>query len=269
MPPKDQHLALSSGVGLAGLAVSNFWDYGSEAIGCFEREIIDSIVKPSKETAIHHFLHFFQDIYDEIRSLKNNIDDMKFVYDFIVRTLHELNLKPSLSEPNFEDCKDEYGHYECSCNEVINEWIRYVQDNNRKINDLIVHSAFQIIFQDRQFLKDFHLELSKFIEKEIETIRELHPEYVTQKNRLRRKPFPVWLKTAVFYRDKGTCVMCRCDLSNLIRTQNQIHIDHIVPLDLFGTNDASNMQLLCSSCNTSKGARSTETSTVNVPFWNL
>ncbi|OQP09823.1 hypothetical protein B1692_16745, partial [Geobacillus thermoleovorans] len=46
-------------------------------------------------------------------------------------------------------------------------------------------------------------------------------------------------------------------------------IDHIVPLNLFGSNDASNMQLLCERCNTSKGDRSTDTSFINVPFWNL
>nr|WP_232713460.1 HNH endonuclease signature motif containing protein [Bacillus xiapuensis] len=43
----------------------------------------------------------------------------------------------------------------------------------------------------------------------------------------------------------------------------------MVPLELFGTNDASNMQLLCETCNTSTGVRSTATSSVNVPFWNL
>ncbi|WP_329767411.1 HNH endonuclease [Bacillus nitratireducens] len=48
-----------------------------------------------------------------------------------------------------------------------------------------------------------------------------------------------------------------------------MHIDHIVPLQLFGSNDASNFQLLCETCNTSKGARSTATSSVNIPFWNL
>lgn len=31
----------------------------------------------------------------------------------------------------------------------------------------------------------------------------------------------------------------------------------------------SNFQLLCGTCNTSKGARSTATSSVNIPFWNL
>lgn len=66
MAAKDEHLALSSGIGLAGLAVSNFWDYSSEAFSCFKDEIFESIVKPNKLTAVHHYLFFFQDIEDEL-----------------------------------------------------------------------------------------------------------------------------------------------------------------------------------------------------------
>lgn len=112
------------------------------------------------------------------------------------------------------------------------------------------------------------MELSEFIESYIDDIREAYSENVTKKGRIKRTHFPKWLTNAVFYRDKGICTICRCDLSNLIRTQNTIHIDHIVPLDVFESNDASNFQLLCETCNTSKGARSTETSSINVPFWN-
>lgn len=269
MAPKEQHLALSSGVGLAGFAVTNFWDYGWEAIDCYKEEIIDSVIKPTKLTAIHHYLSFFQDIYEEIDSMSKNGDDMKQVFEFIIRTLNEVDLSPDLPEPNFDKCSDQHGHFDCECTEVIERWIEYASDKSTEINDLIVHSAFQFIFQDRNFLHDFHLELTELIKKEISYIKKKYPDCVTQKNRLKRQSFPVWLKQAIFYRDKGTCVICRCDLSNLIRNQNQIHIDHIIPLNAYGTNDASNMQLLCDSCNTSKGDRSTETSSINVPFWNL
>jgi 5-methylcytosine-specific restriction endonuclease McrA len=269
MAPKEQHLALSSGIGLAGFAISNFGDYSFEAFNTFKDEIIDSIVKPNKITAIHHYLYFFQDIYEEIDGMRKNLSNMKYVYNFIARTLDEVNLNPNLPIPDFEKCNDQYGHFECGCTEIIQQWIDFANKNSSQINDLIVHSAFQFIFQDRKFLHDFHLELAKFVEIEMDYIREKYPDCVTAKKRIKRQRFPEWLKSAVFYRDKGTCAICRCDLSNLIRHQNQIHIDHIIPLNLFGSNDASNMQLLCDSCNTSKGDRSTETSSINVPFWNL
>ena len=269
MAVKDQHLALSSGVGLAGLAVTNFWEYGFQAIEIFKEDLIEVVLKPTKVTAIHYYLSFFQDICEEIHNMECNLDNMEDVFGFIERILNEVNLTPELPTPEFENCNDYEGHFECGCAKTVELWVKYVSENSDHIDNLVTHSAFQFIFQDRKFLHDFHLELANLIEDEMDFIKEKYPEYLTNKGRLKRQYFPEWLKSAVFYRDKGTCVICRCDLSNMIRSQNKIHIDHIVPLELYGTNDASNMQLLCETCNTSKGARSTATSTINVPFWNL
>jgi hypothetical protein len=267
---KDEHLALSSGIGLAGMAISNFYDYGREAFESSREEIIISLVKPNKTTAVHWYLYFYQDIYEDISNIRGNVDELEYLYDFLFRTLEEVNLSPELSKPHFDKCTDQY-HEKCKCNSIVEEWVEYVQKNADHINELIIHSAFQIVFRDKRFLHDFHLELSDFIEDYIDDISAAHPECVTQKNRIRRQRFPKWLTDAVFFRDMGTCSNpeCRRDLSNLLRTQNQIHLDHIVPLDLHGSNDASNFQLLCSTCNTSKGARSTATGSVTAPFWNL
>lgn len=268
MAIKEEHLALSSGVGLAGFVVQNYWDYGNEAIDCFKEEILGSILKPNKTTAIHHVLSFFQDISEALDMMWKNGDDMERVYDHIIRTLEEVNLHPDIPEPDFSNCNDK-GHWDCECNKIIHQWIDYVSENNVEIDRLIVHAAFQFIFQDRNFLHNFHLDLAELIENEMEYLKEEYPEFITQKGRIRRQRFPEWLKKAVFYRDKGTCMNCRCDLTNLIRNQNTIHIDHMVPLDLYGSNDASNYQLLCEPCNTSKGARLTGTSLITTPFWNL
>lgn len=270
MAAKDEHLALSSGIGLAGLAVSNFWDYSSQAFSCFKDEIIESIVKPNKLTAVHHYLFFFQDIEDELDKIYKNVDDLEYIYNFMIRTLEGVNLQPDIPRLNFAGCNYEY-HEECNCREIVEQIMEYINEHHYKIDELIVHAAFQFIFQDRKFLHDFHLELSSFVEENMEEIEELFPEYVTNKKRIKRAYFPKWMTDAVYYRDKGTCSNpeCRCDLSNLIRTQNTKHIDHIVPLDLHGSNDASNFQLLCETCNTSKGARSTASSSVNAPYWNI
>ncbi|MDR7248947.1 hypothetical protein AB0R87_12935 [Bacillus pumilus] len=51
MEVKGGHLVLSSGIGLAGLAVSNFWDYSSEAFFTSKTKLL-----PNKMTAIHQGL---------------------------------------------------------------------------------------------------------------------------------------------------------------------------------------------------------------------
>lgn len=269
MAPKEQHLALSSGVGLAGFVVTNFWDYGISAMEDYKGDILEVVLKPQKTTAMHFLLGNFQDISEEIHGMSDHPEGMKAVYDHIVRTLDEINFEPELPKPDLDSCPNENGHFDCGCEEVIRKWMDYVSENSTKIDELIVHSAFQFVFQDRSFLHDFNFKLSQIVAEEIDWVKENFPESVTSRNRMRRKHFPVWLKLAVHYRDKGTCVICRCDLTGLVRMQNTIHIDHIIPLDLFGTNDPTNMQLLCADCNLTKGNRTTETSTVNVPFWNL
>lgn len=54
----------------------------------------------------------------------------------------------------------------------------------------------------------------------------------------------------IFALQKGKCAYCRTDLKRTKR-----HIDHITALVNGGSNDPSNIQLLCRSCNTSKQHR--------------
>lgn len=54
---------------------------------------------------------------------------------------------------------------------------------------------------------------------------------------------------AILRRQKRKCVVCWVDISK------SYHIDHIMPLFLGGSNDRTNIQLLCPHCNTSKQAK--------------
>jgi 5-methylcytosine-specific restriction endonuclease McrA len=50
-------------------------------------------------------------------------------------------------------------------------------------------------------------------------------------------------------KQRGLCVACRCSLAD------GFHRDHVTPLAAGGSNDISNIQLLCPDCNRSKNAR--------------
>jgi 5-methylcytosine-specific restriction endonuclease McrA len=59
-----------------------------------------------------------------------------------------------------------------------------------------------------------------------------------------RIPMPPEVRTFVFERDRNTCKSCG--------SQAQLEVDHIIPLAKGGTNDLSNLQTLCRTCNQRK-----------------
>lgn len=64
--------------------------------------------------------------------------------------------------------------------------------------------------------------------------------------RSKRRDIPLPVRRLVMERD-GTCRHCGSD--------NHLCLDHIVPLSLGGEDTVENLQVLCRSCNSRKGAR--------------
>src|SRR5690625_1077504 len=264
---KEQYLPMTYGASLAGVAIANFHDCYDDVFDVFKEEIIEASFTPKKYTAVHFYIEYFQDLEEEI-SLIEGVYDLREAFIFIRGLLQETNLVPDIPKPKFVECNDER-HTSCSCYKGYQRWLKYVSQNYDYISKLITHSAFQVIFQNKSFLSEFQLKLSKLLQKEIEYISNNYSEYLTSKQKIKRVYLPKWLKNAIYHRDEGTCVMCRCDLSGLLRRQNKIHFDHIVPLNMYGTNDPSNLQLLCEQCNLTKGGEVVITNPVNIPCWNL
>jgi hypothetical protein len=69
----------------------------------------------------------------------------------------------------------------------------------------------------------------------------------------RQSNWPSWAVKAVVARDQGACADCGINIT--FRLEATQHIDHIVPLARGGTNNLSNLQLLCEPCNLKKGAQ--------------
>ncbi len=61
-----------------------------------------------------------------------------------------------------------------------------------------------------------------------------------------RPPIPDNVKIFVWNRDGGRCVKCR--------SNRRLEFDHVISVALGGANTARNLQLLCETCNRSKGA---------------
>jgi hypothetical protein len=78
--------------------------------------------------------------------------------------------------------------------------------------------------------------------------------------RLKRRTIPEWVQRAVFFRDQGHCTYCRRDLTGLMHAMSRENYDHMVPLAEGGLNDITNLQLLCSDCNSKKSAEIIEPS---------
>jgi 5-methylcytosine-specific restriction enzyme A len=60
----------------------------------------------------------------------------------------------------------------------------------------------------------------------------------------KRISFPKEVREYVFQRDNHQCLSCG--------KTTKLSIDHIIPLATGGSNDLSNLQTLCSSCNSKK-----------------
>ena len=61
----------------------------------------------------------------------------------------------------------------------------------------------------------------------------------------KRKPIPIKLRAEVFRRDNHLCLRCGAE--------DDLSIDHIVPVSKGGQNTIDNLQTLCMPCNVSKG----------------
>ncbi|MGA3372224.1 MAG: CarD family transcriptional regulator [Terracidiphilus sp.] len=93
-------------------------------------------------------------------------------------------------------------------------------------------------------IKQYVLRRDRSIEKmrrEVETL-----ENFERLEGAAREPIPEEVRLFVWRRDKGQCVRCG--------SRERLEFDHIIPVAAGGSSTERNVQLLCESCNRSKGA---------------
>jgi hypothetical protein len=132
--------------------------------------------------------------------------------------------------------------------EFMNEvWLSEAYE---KLMRQTVAEVFHVLFQNRQLLLNFNDFVSSILsDASLDDSEELDHSLLSSNGTLIRVRPPKWAQRAVFYRDRGRCVLCDKDLSGLANLENVENYDHMVSLAQFGLNDISNLQLLCARCN--------------------
>jgi hypothetical protein len=70
-----------------------------------------------------------------------------------------------------------------------------------------------------------------------------------------RKQLGWLMRGLIWERSRGLCWYCGVDTAGNPNVMAQANVDHQVPLDLGGTDDAENLVLACRSCNGMKGCK--------------
>jgi len=126
----------------------------------------------------------------------------------------------------------------------------WLSESYEKLLEQTVTEVFHVLFQNRNLLLDFNEYVSSILcHARREDAEDLNQSLLSPNGTLLRVRPPQWAQRAVFYRDRGRCVLCDRDLSGLLNLGNVENYDHIIPLARFGFNDISNLQLLCEYCN--------------------
>lgn len=215
---------------------------------------ITKILSPQKESLLYLFCVSVinQSYYYWLKHVEKK-ELLKIIEDF---KAYRIRI-PEYREPSYRDLNlDELDDYAKSeLDEAKENYIYSYKNNLRgnlslKLAEAISKEVVENLFRDRELMKTFN-------EKVADHINQLDKEeyqslFNKRGNIVRFSRWPRWLKDALMYREEGRCAIGGEDLTKLITHNIEPNIDHIVPLALGGTNDTSNLQYICRTCNLDK-----------------
>ncbi|MCA6218837.1 HNH endonuclease [Ideonella sp. B7] len=152
----------------------------------------------------------------------------------------------------FEFLKDEGKTFEEADADDIYEYMNevWISAAYEELIEQTVGEVFHVLFQNRELMIMFNVFVSSILELgDWDRPEDLDRSLLAPSGKLARVRPPSWARRAVFFRDRGRCVLCDRDLTGLLNIDNVENYDHIVPLSSWGLNDITNLQLLCVPCN--------------------
>lgn len=198
----------------------------------------------------------FKDIPEAIYFIESGKLPIEFAFDhYGIRYESFLAYLSSIGETFQSASEDDVFHH------LQDTWLTESYD---RLLEQTVKEVFHILFQNRTLLLAFNEYVASIVAyaDQSEVDQTILGRFKASGTLKRHRP-PAWAQRAVFYRDRGRCVLCEKDLSGLTNLCNIENYDHIVPLARFGLNDVSNLQLLCAECNQrEKSAKAAITSNV-------
>lgn len=244
----DGDLALSLASSVVSSLDGNF-DY---LFNILEENRLQKCAKASRRTLLHDYIGcvlMWNLTYIMLKHFDEEaIDEMKMWLDSTGITYNDLG-----EQPSDEDYK------------ALEKYADLLQTRlAERALDKIEDAVSAILFVDKDFLYRFN---SKITEVICTLKAEDYPEIFQADGYLKRENTPNWVKRGVFHRDRGRCQGCGTDLSRIFLNDNSENYDHIIPLKNGGTNDPTNIQLMCERCNKSKNARSSEYRNVIWTYW--
>ncbi|WP_419890713.1 HNH endonuclease [Paenibacillus xylanexedens] len=224
-------------------------------------------VKFSKDSNLHEFIRFVIDgIFEEnLRKECDMIDDNELMAEpskikpfWINRALSE----NGFTHKSFQEWLEENQIISTSVGNTIDSYVyEYLYDPYQELLRKLAIEVFHILFLNREFLLEFNSLVSVHISfLRVDEDNTHIPGKLKRDGVLYRADIPAWVKDAVFFRDRGHCVFCNSNLTNLVSRLTVKNFDHMIPLNLSGGNDVSNIQLTCESCNLKKSGSEGETS---------
>lgn len=184
-------------------------------------DIVEALIQYDENAAEKESIKKAIELIEQINDLYDTSDDSKY-FDF---------LDSEEGVERITDC------FEC----ISNDFSVIIPD----MYDLYAKDYAERVFHDRQ--------LCSFISGLLVNIGfdgMDSPDDSSPNKWVERKYWPRWAVKSVFSRDRGNCSHCGANLA--IELKEDENIDHIVPLSKGGTNDLSNLQLLCKLCNQQK-----------------
>lgn len=225
-------------------------------------EVLNCLIDFSKVSLLHHYVYSMiglehrhdyrknSDLYEESEEMRAEVHGLLEAYGISVQPYEDY--VDSLAEAQENDA-------------WFYHWFLKHETMFEELWEKMTQEVFHLLFANRAFLLRFNKALAMYL---AEGGVAIPPSFRGGRGVLKRQShFPVWLRKAVFYRDQGRCVLCQRDLSGLISLGFEAHLDHIVPLQMWGSNDPCNIQLLCGTCNRRKSGKVATTATRYQPWW--